>query len=80
MSGVFYQFENKEEKMELDGMVQQEYERLMAQKKELMDKMAEVDKQLAPILAFMSAGKKKEPGIRKRRGRKPKGVETPEVV
>jgi len=40
----------------------------------------EIDKQLAPILAFMSAGKKKEPGLRKRRGRKPKGIETPEAV
>jgi len=66
--------------MELHEMVDQEYQQLMAQKKELMDKMAEVDKQLAPILAFISAGKKKESVIRRRRGRKPKGGETPEVV
>jgi len=66
--------------MELNEMVEQEYQKLMAQKQELMDKVAEIDKQLAPILAFMSAGKKKEPGLRKRRGRKPKGIETPEAV
>jgi len=66
--------------MELHEMVIQEYQNLMAQKKELMNKVAEIDKQLAPILAFMSAGKKKEPGSGKRRGRKPRGVETPEVI
>lgn len=66
--------------MELQEMVEQEYQRLMALKKELMDKVAEVDRQLAPILAFMSAGKKKEPAVRKRRPRKPKGPETPEVI
>jgi len=65
--------------MELHEMVEREYQNLMAQKKELMDKVAEIDKQLAPILAFMSAGKQKEPVIRKRRPGKPKGVETPEA-
>jgi len=66
--------------MDLHEMIEQEYQKLMEQKKELMDKVAEVDKQLAPILAFMSAGKKKVPISGKRRGRKPRGVETPEAV
>ena len=66
--------------MELNEMIEQEYERLMAQKKELMDKIAGIDKQLDPILAFKSAGKKKEPVVRRRRGRKPRGVETPEAI
>lgn len=66
--------------MVLNEMVQQEYERLMAQKKELQDKMDEIDKQLSPILAFMSAGKKKEPTVGKKRGRKPKATVTPEAL
>jgi len=66
--------------MDLHEMVEQEYQNLMTQKKELMDKVAEIDKQLAPILAFMSAGKKKVPVSGKRRGRKPRGVETPEAI
>ena len=65
--------------MELHEMIQQEYQKLLDQKKELMDKVAEVDKQLAPILAFMSAGKKKAPVVRKRRARKTKEVRTPEA-
>ena len=66
--------------MELHEKIEQEYQKLLGQKKELQEKVAEIDGQLAPILAFMSAGKKKVPVARKRRVRKSKAVETLELL
>ncbi|MDQ5987394.1 MAG: hypothetical protein CSYNP_03134 [Syntrophus sp. SKADARSKE-3] len=55
----------------LAEMVKKEYDALMVEKNDLAGKMAEIDKKLEPILAFMGAGKKKAVEGKKR-GRKPK--------
>lgn len=57
----------------LSEMIKKEFETLTAEKNDLLAKVAEIDKKLEPVLAYLGAGKKKAVGGKKR-GRKPKVV------
>lgn len=60
-------------KEDLATMIKKEYDVLMAEKNDLLTKVAEIDKKLEPVLAYLGAGKKKAVEGKKR-GRKPKVI------
>ena len=64
-------------KEELAAMVQKEFDLLNVEKLELLKKVAEIDKKMVPLIAFMDAGKKSVV-TGKKRGRKPKTEKAPE--
>lgn len=57
-------------KESLAEMIKKEHDALMEERKEALTKLAEIDKKLEPVLAYLGAGKKKAEG--KKRGRKSK--------
>ena len=65
-------------KEELGILVQKEHDLLMAEKKEALEKVAEIDKKLEPVLAYLNAGKKVSKTGEKR-GRKSKTVIEPQT-
>ncbi|HEX2956673.1 MAG TPA: hypothetical protein VHO70_07570 [Chitinispirillaceae bacterium] len=62
----------KEDNVELKEMIEQEYNTLIAQRKELENQITEIDKKLEPILAYMKASGKKATTRSRKRGRKPR--------
>jgi pheromone shutdown protein TraB len=61
---------------ELAAMVKKQYEILVAEKNVLLNNIAEIDKKLEPVIAFINAGKKKTEEQKKRGRRRKAPIES----